>query len=126
MPSDTVKQTDSPAEVVPRRAVRCVLLAAALLGALGVGPVGAQQAQPEGQPAQAPPQPRPTAMLPDRPQLEPKAVEILKAMSDRLAAARTMTFTAVAMYEAPARTGQPLAYTTLSEVTVQRPDRLKV
>jgi len=57
-------------------------------------------------------------MLPDRPQLEPKAVEILEAMSERLAAARTMTFTATVTYEAPARTGQPLAYTTLSEVTL--------
>jgi hypothetical protein len=102
------------------------LLAAALLGALGAGPLHAQQAQPGAQPAQAPPPPRPTAMLPDRPQLEPKAVAILKAMSDKLAAAKTMTFTATVTYEAAARTGQPLAYTTLSEVTVRRPDGLKV
>ena len=33
--------------------------------------------------------------------LEPKAMEILKAMSDRLAAAKSMTFTAVVLYESP-------------------------
>jgi hypothetical protein len=123
------RRSVSRSESAPRHAGRRTLLAAAVLvGALGVGPVGAQQARPEAQPAQAPPQPppRPTAMLPDRPQLEPKAVAILKAMSDRLAAARTMTFTATVTYEAAARTGQPLAYTTLSEVTVRRPDKLKV
>ena len=57
----------------PRHAGRRILLAAVLLGALGAGPAGAQQAPPPGQPGQAPPQPppRPTAMLPDKPQLEP-------------------------------------------------------
>ncbi len=124
----TTRRSVSRSVSAPRRAGRRILLAAVLLGALGVGPAGAQQAPPPGQPGQAPPQPppRPTAMLPDRPQLEPKAVEILEAMSERLAAARTMTFTATVTYEAPARTGQPLAYTTLSEVTLQRPDKLKV
>lgn len=117
------RRSVSRSESAPRHAGRRTLLAAAVLvGALGVGPVGAQQAPPQGQPAQ----PRPTAVLPDRPQLEPKAVAILKAMSDKLAAAKTMTFTATVTYEAPARTGQPLAYTTLSEVTVRRPDGLKV
>ncbi|AXF05011.1 DUF2092 domain-containing protein [Paraburkholderia hospita] len=59
-------------------------------------------------------------------ELEPQALALLKAMSARLAAAKTMSFTAVATYESPARTGQPLAYTTLSRVTVQRPDKLRV
>lgn len=58
--------------------------------------------------------------------LEPKAVEILKAASSRLAGARTMSFTAVVTYENPSRFGAPLAYTTKSEVTLQRPDRLRV
>ena len=34
-------------------------------------------------------------------QLEPKAIDMLKAASARLAAARTMTFTAVISYESP-------------------------
>lgn len=58
--------------------------------------------------------------------LEPKAMEILKAACDRLAATRTMQFTAVVTYENPSRFGTPLAYTTKSEVTLQRPDKLKV
>jgi hypothetical protein len=60
------------------------------------------------------------------PVLEPKALEILKAASDRLAAARTMRFTAVVSYESPSLLGPPLVYTTTSEVTLQRPDKLRV
>jgi hypothetical protein len=58
--------------------------------------------------------------------LEPKAMDILKAACSRLAAAKAMTFTAVVSYESPSRLGTPLAYTTKSEVTVQRPDKLRV
>jgi hypothetical protein len=58
--------------------------------------------------------------------LEPKAIEILKAASSRLAAARTMSFTAVVSYESPSRLGTPLVYTTRNEVTLQRPDKLRV
>ncbi len=61
-----------------------------------------------------------------RMELEPKAVEILKAAGSKLAAARTMSFTAVATYESPSRLGPPLAYTTKSEVMLQRPDKLLV
>lgn len=58
--------------------------------------------------------------------LEPKALEILKASSQRLAAARTMSFTATVGYEHPSRLGLPLLYTMRSEVTLQRPDKLRV
>src|SRR5271156_4024479 len=58
--------------------------------------------------------------------VEPHAVEILKAASDRLAAAKTMSFTAVVSYESPSRLGPPLVYATKSEVTLQRPDKLKI
>jgi hypothetical protein len=58
--------------------------------------------------------------------LEPHAIEILKAACARLAAAETMSFTAVVSYESPSRLGPPLVYSTESEVTVQRPDKLKV
>ncbi len=58
--------------------------------------------------------------------LEPKAIDILKAMSARLAAAKAMTFTAVISYESPTRLGPPLIYATKSEVTLQRPNKLKV
>ena len=58
--------------------------------------------------------------------LEPKAIEILKASCARLAAAHSMSFTAEVTYESPSRVGIPLAYTTKSEVILQRPDKLRV
>jgi hypothetical protein len=61
-----------------------------------------------------------------KPVLEPKAMDLLKAMSDRLAAAKSLSFTAVVTYENPSRIGPALAYTTVSEVLMQRPDKLRV
>jgi hypothetical protein len=58
--------------------------------------------------------------------LEPKAVDILKAASERLAAARSMSFTAVISYENPSAAGPPLVFTTTNQVTLQRPDKLRV
>ena len=58
--------------------------------------------------------------------LEPKAIDILKAACARLAAAKSMAFTAVVSYESPSLLGPPLVYTTKSEVTLQRPDKLRV
>jgi hypothetical protein len=60
------------------------------------------------------------------PSLDPKAIEILKAASSKLAAARTLKFNAVHFYESPSRQGHPLAFTTKSEVTLERPDKLRV
>jgi hypothetical protein len=60
------------------------------------------------------------------PALEPKAIEILKATSDRLAAALSMSFTADVSYESPTRQGPPLVYATQSDVTLVRPDKLRV
>jgi hypothetical protein len=60
------------------------------------------------------------------PALEPKAIDILKASCSRLAAAHSMTFTAVVTYESPSLIGPPLAYTTTSDVTLVRPDKLRV
>lgn len=76
--------------------------------------------------AEEAPPPQPRFALPTTPELEPRAVEVLEAMSAELAAARSLSFQAVATYESLARTGLPLAYTTLSEVTLQRPDKLRV
>jgi hypothetical protein len=102
----------------------------ALLLALGVLVAGAANAQ---QPQKAPHAPKPAKKAARKaaapavePALEPKAIEVLKAASSRLAAARTMTFTAVNTYESPSRLGPPLVYTTKEEVTLQRPDKLRV
>jgi hypothetical protein len=60
------------------------------------------------------------------PQLEPKAIEVLKAACAKLAAAHSMSFTALVTYESPSRLGFPLAYGTKSDVLFQRPDKLRV
>jgi len=59
-------------------------------------------------------------------QLDPKALEILKAASDKLSNAKTLSFTAVELFEQLSRQGAPLAYTNKYEVTMQRPDKLRV
>jgi hypothetical protein len=69
---------------------------------------------------------RKASVLTFRPGLEPKAVELLKAAGERIAAARSMTFTAVVSYESPSRFGHPLVYTVKSEVALQRPDKFRV
>jgi hypothetical protein len=43
-------------------------------------------------------------------------------MSEKLAAAKTISFIAVNAYESPAVNGQPLYYTTVSQVMVERPE----
>jgi hypothetical protein len=68
----------------------------------------------------------PTAAAPYEPGLQPKAIAILKAASARLAASKSMAFTAVVSEEGPSLLGPPLIYSTKSQVTLRRPDRLKV
>jgi hypothetical protein len=95
------------------------------LSLLGVWSASAQQ--PPGTPSTPAPAPStPPAAPPGTPALEPKAIEVLKTSSSRLAAARTLSFTAVASYESPSRLGPALVYTTRSLVTLQRPDKLRV
>jgi hypothetical protein len=81
------------------------------LGLFALAPARTQQPQP-------PP--------PEHPAIEPTALAMLKAMSQRLAGAKSMSFVAVTTSEAPARNGQPLYYATLSQVAVQRPNKLRV
>lgn len=103
-----------------------LLFAAGILFA--VGSAGQQTPPAQSAPKAAKPvKPlkKPTLAGPDM-KLEPRAIDILKAASARLAAAKSMTFTAVISYESPSRLGPPLVYATKSEVTLQRPDKLKV
>jgi hypothetical protein len=84
---------------------------------------------PAGGQAQSLPQPhRPPAAAPEpeHPAIEPAAIAMLQATSKRLAGLKSMTFTVVSTYESIARTGQSLFFTTQSEVTVQRPNKLRV
>ena len=101
-------------------------LAWAMPVALGACLAASATAQQQAPPPTAGASPAPAASAPAPPALEPKAIEILKASSARLAAARTMSFTAVVSYESASRLGPPLVYTTRSEVTMQRPDKLRV
>lgn len=88
----------------------------------------AQQAQPapKAAAAKSAKQKPESTVAPYEPGLQPKAVEILKAASARLAAANSMAFTAVISYEGPSLLGPPLIYSTKSEVTMRRPNKLKV
>ncbi|HVO26688.1 MAG TPA: DUF2092 domain-containing protein [Candidatus Margulisiibacteriota bacterium] len=98
-----------------------------LLTAAGAGAQDAPQATPKApRAAKRAQSPRKAAVPAVEPVLEPKAIDILKAACARLAAARSMVFTAVVSYENPSRLGPPLVYTTKSQVALQRPDKLKV
>src|SRR5208283_2604244 len=86
----------------------------AFIVALGAPAVSPQAQQPAA-PAQEPPPP-----------IEQKAIDILKAACNTLANAKAMSFSALSTYERAARNGQPLYYTVLNQVTMQRPDKLRV
>jgi len=102
--------------------IRVTALAGTLLFGMGVCQVATSTAQQQP----VPPAPGASSPAPAPPALEPKAIEILKASSAKLAAARTMSFTAVVSYESPSRLGPSLVYTTRSDVMLQRPDKLRV
>ena len=118
--------TVKPKPSVPRRwssapaaSLRRRLLAG--LGLLALGLLVGAEADAQEQPTVSQP-----AVAADAPVLEPKALDMLKAAGSKLAAAHSLRFTAVATYESPSRLGPPLAYTVESEVTLQRPDKLRV
>lgn len=73
-----------------------------------------------------PTQTKKPSATPPKPDLEPKAIELLKAVSSRLAAAHTLSFTAVQIFESPSRQGHPLAFARKTDVILQRPDKLRV
>lgn len=117
-------------------------LLAAMAAALGIGLTSIAAAQGAAPPV-APAQPKAAApakpAVPAKPRparkpadagfkliLEPRAMELLKATSDRLAAARTLQFTAVAGYEYPSKLGPPILYTVRYDVVMQRPDKLRI
>jgi hypothetical protein len=98
-------------------------LGALLAGASFAGAQTTPQAAPKAAPAK---KATPKAKAPAPPALEPKALDILKASSAVLAAAKSMTFTADVSYESPTRQGPPLVYVTQSDVTMVRPNKLRV
>ena len=108
------------------------LIGQALVLALGlVAGAGAyaQQAQPAPKAAK-PAKPAKSAKKASepgyKPVIEPRAMDLLKAMSSKLAAAKSMSFTAAVGYEFPSKAGPPLVYTSRYDVTMQRPDKLRI
>jgi hypothetical protein len=79
------------------------------------------------EPAATEPTAPPPAAAEAAPRLEQKALDILKAASDTLAAAKTLSFNALVEEEAPALEFElPLLFGVTSSVALQRPDRLVV
>jgi hypothetical protein len=110
----------------PGRRGRWWALTACLLAATHAA---AQSAPPAAKPA-PPAKAAKSAKQPAAPEyklvIEPRAMDLLKATSARLAAAKSMSFTATVNYEYPSKLGPPIAYTMRYDVTMQRPDKLKV
>jgi hypothetical protein len=69
----------------------------------------------------------PNALQQHQPRLQQKALDILKAASDKLAAAKTLSFSALIEEEGPALdSALPLQFSMTAKVALQRPDRLFV
>jgi hypothetical protein len=97
---------------------------ALVAGILFAATSGAQSAAAPAKPAtKAAKKPAPSQY---QPTLEPRAMDLLKATSAKLAAAKSMSFTAEAGYEYPSKLGPPIVYTTRYDVTMQRPDKLRI
>lgn len=62
----------------------------------------------------------------DAAKIDLKVTALLHLACDTLSSAQTMAFTAVDTYERAARNGQPLYYAVRSQVTLQRPNKLRV
>ena len=105
------------------RSLRALALAISFALAAAVGLAQAPAASPAPAKKSAPPKNTPP---PPRPTPETKAVEILKASCQKLAAAKSMTFKALGAYEVPSMWGPPLIYGRIYEVALQRPDKLRV
>lgn len=109
-----------------------------LLGAALAAPAAAQTASAPAAAAQAAkaapkkaatqraPKKAATQKAPFKAVLEPRALELLKGMSARLAGAKSLSFSAVASYEYPSRLGPPIVYSLRYDVTLQRPNQLRV
>jgi hypothetical protein len=94
---------------------------------LSLGPLLATVAGARAQPDAKPAKPSAAAARnqpaqPARMVLETRAIDLLKAASARLAAAKSMAFTAVVSYEYPSQLGPPIQYTVRYDVAMRRPD----
>ena len=105
---------------------------ALVVGLAVAAAAGAQTAPPAAAPAKAataakpakPAKKAPSGQV--KPIVEQRALDLLRATSARLAAAKSMSFTATVGYEYPSKFGPPIVYTTRYDVTMQRPDKLRI
>jgi hypothetical protein len=58
--------------------------------------------------------------------LDPKAIALIKAMSEKLATAQSLSFKVRRAFDEPGANGQPLIYMVVSNVLMQRPDKFRV
>ncbi len=111
---------------ISRKLGQAVVLSAGLLVWAAAGAQMAQVAQPEAVPV-ATSAPKQAEKEPEfKLIVEPRAMDLLKALSTKLAAAKSLSFTAVVGYEYPSKLGPPIVYTTQYDVTMQRPDKLRI
>jgi len=96
------------------------LALAVTVGAQGAAPAKPAQAANSARPAKKMSEPESKLVR------EPRAMDLLKAVSARLAAAKSMSLTATVSYEYPSMLGPPIEYTVRYDVAMQRPDKLKV
>ena len=101
-------------------AVGAALCLATLSATAADAPVAAVKSAKPGKAA------KPVAAPAYKPIVEARAMALLKASSERLAAAKSMAFTATASYEYPSKLGPAIVYTVRYDVSMQRPDRLRI
>lgn len=109
-----------------RTLLRCGGLSLCLLVAAAVASAQAAATAPAAPQKTAPKKAAPATEHAPAPPMEERALGVLKAMGARIAGARSLSFTAVATYERTSAFGHVLQYSTQFEVTLQRPDKLKV
>jgi hypothetical protein len=99
--------------------------AIALAGLLLAGGVSAQST-PTAKPATAAKASAPSKKARVPLLIEQRAIDMIKATSAKLAAAGSMSFTAIVDIEYPSKLGPPLAFPVRYDVAMQRPDKLRV
>ena len=99
--------------------------AIALAGLLLAGSVSAQSAS-AAKPATAAKTSAPSKKARVPLLIEQRAIDMIKAASAKIAAAGSMSFTAIVDVEYPSKLGPPLAFPVRYDVAMQRPDKLRV
>src|SRR5215471_12253726 len=69
---------------------------------------------------------KPGANAPDKKDIDPLALKVLKAVTDPIRDAKAFSFRTRAIREYLGSNGQIISYFTTSDVTVGRPDKLRV